>query len=54
MPKKKRQRFSAAKAVKAAARELLGAPRPTRRKESERKRPREKHKPTMGKLLADE
>jgi hypothetical protein len=54
--KKKTKPFRAVTAVKAAAREVVGTPPPTRRdpdltKES-RKKP--KHKPTMGKLLSDQ
>lgn len=52
MSKRKKKRFSATKAVKAAAREQVGTPPATRRKESGRRR--EKHKPTLGKLLAED
>lgn len=54
MPRKKKsKRFSATKAVKAAAREHIGAPPPTRRTPTllEKKRKPEKHKPTLGTLL---
>ena len=47
--------FSAASAVKAAAREAIGTPPPTRAEPSTKK-PKiksEKHKPTLGKLLRD-
>ena len=54
MARKKRKRFSATKAVKAAARELLGTPPATRREESSRRPRREKHKPTLGKLLSED
>jgi hypothetical protein len=54
-PRKKKQRFSATKAVKAMAREAIGMPPPVQRiptlKESRKDR---KHKPTLGKLLSEE
>ena len=53
--KKKAKKFSATKAVKSLARETIGSPPPVQRiptlKES---RKDEKHKPTLGKLLAEE
>ena len=49
--KKKRKPFRAVKAVKEAAREKLGAPPVTRRVPDKKKREREKHKPTLGRLL---
>jgi hypothetical protein len=52
--RKKKQKFSATKAVKAMAREVIGTPPPVHRiptlKES---RKQEKHKPTLRKLLDD-
>jgi hypothetical protein len=51
VPKKKRKRFTAAKAVKSMARTALGSPPPVRRKESAKRRKKEKHKATLGKLL---
>jgi hypothetical protein len=52
--RKKKQKFSATKAVKARAREVIGTPPPVHRiptlKES---RKQEKHKPTLGRLLDD-
>ncbi len=53
--KKKAKRFSATKAVKAAAREQIGTPPPTRRTPSlpEKQRKPEKHKPTLGTLLGE-
>jgi hypothetical protein len=57
MPKKpKKKRFRAVEAVKALARERIGSPPPEkvvpdRKKEQRRK---EKHKPTLGKLLEAE
>jgi hypothetical protein len=48
---KKKKKFRAVTAVKAAARKQVGMPPPTRR-DVESKRPREeKHKSTLGKLL---
>jgi len=49
--KKKRKAFRAVKAVKEAAREKIGAPPVTRRVPDKKKRAREKHKPTLGRLL---
>ena len=49
--KKKRKVFRAVKAVKELAREKLGAPPVTRRVPDKKKRAREKHKPTLGRLL---
>lgn len=49
--KKKQKRFSAVKAVKALARERVGAPPPVRKEEDTRKQKKEKHKPTLGKML---
>jgi hypothetical protein len=53
VPKKKLKRFTAAKAVKSMARTALGSPPPVRRKESAKRRKKEKHKATLGKLLAN-
>jgi len=53
MARKKKKKFSAVRAVKAAARKQVGMPPPSRTA-PETKRPRaEKHKPTLGKLLGD-
>jgi hypothetical protein len=53
--KKKRPVFKVSTAVKAAAREQIGSPRPARvvpdRKQRQK---REKHKPTLGKLLKEQ
>ena len=53
--RKKKKKFSATKAIKALARELIGAPPPVQKvptlKES---RKQDKHKPTLGKLLSEE
>ena len=55
MARKKRQRFSAVKAVKAAARNTIGAPPPARVEPgSPKRKPREKHKTTLEKLLSDD
>jgi hypothetical protein len=54
VPKKKKlKRFTATKAVKSMSRTALGAPPPVQRKESKKRLQKEKHKPTLGKLLAD-
>jgi hypothetical protein len=57
MPSKKRKpkRFSAAKAVKAAARNVLGTPPPTRaeRDVTKRKPSKQKHKPKLEDLLRE-
>ena len=52
--RKKPKPFRAVKAVKAAAREQIGAPPPTRRVPDVKKERREKHKPTLGKLLGEQ
>ena len=53
--RKKKKKFSATKAVKSIAREVIGSPPPVHRipalKES---RKQDKHKPTLGKLLSEE
>ena len=57
MPRtRKKKRFSAAKAVKSAAREQIGAPPPTRRVPAlrEKQLKGEKHKPTLPRLLSEE
>ena len=51
--RKKPKAFRAVKAVKAAAREKLGAPPATRRVPDRKKERREKHKPTLRAYLAD-
>jgi len=54
MPKKKKKkRFRAVEAVKAMARERIGAPRPSRVVPTRRKPKEEKHKPTLGQLLSE-
>jgi hypothetical protein len=52
--KSKRKVFRATKAVKALAREKIGAPPPTRLVPDKKKQIPEKHKPTLGKLLVEE
>jgi hypothetical protein len=53
--RKRKQKFSATKAVKSKARDVIGTPPPTQRiptlKESGKL---QKHKPTLGKLLEEE
>jgi len=51
--KKKKKTFTAAKAVKSMARATIGAPPPVQREESRKRARKQKHKPTLGKLLAD-
>jgi len=50
--KKKRKTFSATAAVKAASRAVLGTPPPVQRQANKKRSKRDKHKPTLGKLLA--
>jgi hypothetical protein len=52
--KKKPKPFRASKAVKAMAREQIGAPPPTRAVPVRTKRKVEKHKPTLEELLEGE
>jgi hypothetical protein len=54
MPKKKPRKFRAVKAVKAAAREQIGSPPATRRQPQGKKAAEQKHKPTLGDMLAEE
>jgi len=52
MPKRKKPKpFRAVTAVKSAAREAIGAPPATRHVPDRSKQKREKHRPTLGKLL---
>jgi hypothetical protein len=54
MPRKRKKRvFSAAKVVREMARERVGSLRPSRLVPAKKTKP-ERHKPTLGKLLADE
>jgi hypothetical protein len=50
--KRKPGRFSATKAVKAAAREKIGTP-PATRRESAKPKSDEKHKPSLSDLLSE-
>lgn len=54
--KRKPKRFSAAKAVKAAARKVVGTPPPTRAEPdtTKRKASKEKYKPKLDDLLREE
>jgi hypothetical protein len=52
--KRKKRKFTAAKAVKSMARVAIGAPPPAHREESRKQTKKPKHKPTLGKLLAEE
>jgi hypothetical protein len=52
--KRKAKPFKAATAVRSLARERLGTPPPTIRAENPKKEKQEKHKPTLGKLLAED
>jgi hypothetical protein len=51
--KRKKKKFTAAKAVKSMARTAIGTPPPARREDSRKKLEKPKHKLTMGKLLAE-
>jgi hypothetical protein len=51
--KKKRKTFRATQAVKALAREKIGAPPPARVVPDRKKQSSEKHKPTLEKLLGE-
>ncbi|MGC2194768.1 MAG: hypothetical protein WA628_08830 [Terriglobales bacterium] len=51
--KKKIKRFRAVTAVKEMARERIGTPPPTQVVPDRTKRKKEKHKPTLGKLLGE-
>jgi len=50
---KKKKTFKAASVVKAAARAVLGTPPPVRRAENKKRLKKDKHKASLGKLLAD-
>jgi len=51
--KKKAKKFSASSAVKAASRAVLGTPPPVRRAENKKRVKKEKHKPSLQKLLRE-
>jgi hypothetical protein len=54
VPKKKKlKKFSATSVVKAASRAVLGTPPPVKRVENKKHSKNDKHKPSLGKLLAD-
>lgn len=54
VPKKKKlKKFSATNAVKAASRAVLGTPPPVQRVENKKHAKKDKHKPSLQKLLAD-
>lgn len=54
MPRKRKKKvFSAAKVVREMARERVGSPKPSSLVPGKKEKA-EKHKPTLGKLLADE
>jgi hypothetical protein len=54
VPKKKKpKKFRATSAVKAASRAVLGTPPPVKRAENKKHAKKEKHKPSLQKLLAD-
>jgi hypothetical protein len=54
VPKKKKiKKFRATTAVKAASRAVLGTPPPVKRAENKKHAKKEKHKSTLGNLLAD-
>jgi hypothetical protein len=54
MPRKRKKKvFSAAKVVREMARERVGSPKPSQLVAARKTKP-ERHKPTLGKLLADE
>jgi hypothetical protein len=51
--KRKKKKFTTTKAVKSMARTAIGQPPSTQREESRKRLQKLKHKPTLGKLLAD-
>jgi hypothetical protein len=51
--KRKKKVFSASQVVREMARERVGSPRPSQLVRAKKSKP-ERHKPTLGKLLADE
>jgi hypothetical protein len=54
MPRKRKKKvFSAAKVVREMARERVGSPKPSRLVPAKKTKP-EKHKPTLGRMLAEE
>ena len=54
MPKKKKlKKLSASSMVKAVSRAVLGTPPPVKRAENKKRAKKDKHKPSLSKLLAD-
>jgi hypothetical protein len=51
--KKKSRPFRASTAVKSIARDVLGTPPPVRRAENKKRAKKEKHKPTLNRLLSE-
>ncbi len=51
--KRKKKTFTATKAVKAMARSAIGAVPPVRREESTRRVKKEKHEPTISRLISE-
>jgi hypothetical protein len=51
--KKKPKKFRATSVVKAASRAVLGTPPPVKRAENKKRAKKEKHKSSLGKLLAE-
>jgi hypothetical protein len=54
MKKRKPSRFRASKAVKSAAREVIGSPKASRVIQEKTKREKEKHKATLEKLIEEQ
>ncbi|MFB3815656.1 MAG: hypothetical protein ACE14L_16260 [Terriglobales bacterium] len=54
MARKKPKPFRATQAVKSAAREVIGAPPPTRAVPVKKKKAHEKHKPTLRDWLSEQ
>jgi len=54
MTRRRKKKLTAAKLVKAAAREQVGMPPATRRAPGTRKPREERHRKTLGRLLAEE
>lgn len=52
--KGKKKIFRAATAVKSAARNVIGSPKPTKRETPKTKQNKEKHKETFGDMLASD
>jgi hypothetical protein len=50
---RKKKKFTAIKAVKSMARTAIGTPPPVRREDSGKRMKKQKHKPTLGRLLSE-